>query len=67
MLELLKVVVQPVAIERDPDGRVTGEKLGEAVSLYTPDSLVEFVAKLRQEIEAANAAPTDGDRMVARD
>ena len=62
MLELLKVIVQPVAIERDPDGQVTGEKVGAAVSLYTPESLADYVAKLRAEIEAAN----DGGTAVRR-
>jgi len=56
------VIVQPVAIERDPDGQVTGEKVGEAVSLYTPESLADYVAKLRAEIEAAN----DGGTAVRR-
>jgi hypothetical protein len=55
-LELLKVLVQPVVLERDPDGRIVGEKVGESVALFTPEQLAEFVAELRQQIEAANGA-----------
>ena len=29
MLELLKVIVQPVILERDDDGKVTGEQLAD--------------------------------------
>lgn len=53
-LELLKIMVQPVAIERDPDGRIVGEKVGEAVALFTPEQLIEYVEKLREEIDSAN-------------
>jgi hypothetical protein len=59
-LELVKVIVQPVALERDPEGRIVGEKVGEATSLFTPESLPEFVAELRRQIEAANAAADNG-------
>jgi hypothetical protein len=53
-LELLKVLVQPVALERDAEGRIVGEKVGEATALFTPEQLSEFVAELRRQIEAAN-------------
>jgi hypothetical protein len=53
-LELVKVMVQPVAIERDADGRIVGERFGDPVALFTPEQLPEYVAQLRQQIEAAN-------------
>jgi hypothetical protein len=56
MLELIKIMVQPVALERDPDGNIIGEKVGDPVALFTPEQLPEYVAQLRKEIEAANAA-----------
>jgi hypothetical protein len=53
-LEFLKVLVQPVALERDGEGQIIGEKVGEPVALFTPEQLSEFVAELRQQIETAN-------------
>jgi hypothetical protein len=56
LLELIKIMVQPVALERDPDGNIIGEKVGDPVALFTPEQLPEYVAQLREQIEAANAA-----------
>lgn len=49
-------MVQPVVIERDPDGQITGERFGETVALFTPESLPEYVEALRNSIAEANAA-----------
>jgi hypothetical protein len=65
MLELLKVMVQPVVLERDADGRIVGEKVGEPVALFTPEQLPEFVAELRQQIEAANEAARNGSILAS--
>jgi hypothetical protein len=54
-LELIKIMVQPVAIERDDDGQIVGEKIGEPVALFSPEQLVEYVAQLRQQIDTVNA------------
>jgi hypothetical protein len=59
-LELVKVMVQPVAIERDADGKIVGERIGDPVALFTPEQLPEYVAQLRQQIEAANSGQADG-------
>ena len=53
-LELLKVMVQPVAIERDTDGNIVGEKVGDPVAIFALDNLQEYVDALRKEIAAAN-------------
>jgi len=53
-LELLKVMVQPVVLERDPDGNITGEKIGDPVALFTPEQLPTYVAELRRQLEQAN-------------
>jgi hypothetical protein len=50
-LELLKVIVQPVVLERNDDGSIVGERLGEATSLYTLEQVEEFVKQVRQSIE----------------
>lgn len=55
-LELLKVIVQPVCLERDEHGGIVGEKLGETTVLYTLDQVGEFVVALRSEIGRVNAA-----------
>lgn len=65
MLELLKVIVQPVVLERDPDGQITGERVGEAVPLYSPAQLGEYVEALRLRLDTENlhgGIPSDGHR-----
>ena len=54
-LELIKIIVQPVALERDPDGNIIGERIGEPVPLFTPEQLSTYVAELRNQIDTANA------------
>ena len=55
-LELLKVLVQPVALERDADGKVLGEKVGEAVAFYDLSTVQAYVDELREQIEKVNGA-----------
>ena len=55
MLEFLKVLVQPVLIERDEDGRIVGEKLGEARPCYSLDEVVQFTEELQKAVERENA------------
>ena len=47
-------MVQPVVIERDQDGHIIGEKTGEAVAIYDPNRLDEFVVELQRQLEQAN-------------
>jgi len=56
----VKILVQPVALERDADGKIVGEKTGEAVALYDLDAVAEYVEQLRQAIEQQNAASLNG-------
>jgi hypothetical protein len=58
--ELLKVVVQPVVLERDPDGQIIGEKIGDPVSLFTPEQLPEYVSELRRQIDQVNTTSLNG-------
>jgi hypothetical protein len=60
MLELVKILVQPVAIERDADGKIMGEKVGEPVALFDLDAVSDYVAQLRSAIENANQAALNG-------
>jgi hypothetical protein len=62
MLELVKLLVQVVALERDADGKIIGEKLSEPTALYDLDTVSDFVENLRREIETANQAALNGDR-----
>jgi hypothetical protein len=54
IVELLKVLVQPVVLERDDAGRIVGERLGETTPLYTLDHVAEFVAAVEGELARAN-------------
>jgi hypothetical protein len=54
VLELIKIMVQPVVLERDPDGNITGERIGDPVALFTPEQLSGYVAELRRQLEQAN-------------
>jgi predicted neutral ceramidase superfamily lipid hydrolase len=54
MLELLKLIVQPVILERDPDGNVAGERFGEQIVLYTRGQLDEFYLALEAAILTEN-------------
>jgi hypothetical protein len=53
--EFLKIVVQPVIIERDKDGQIVGERLTESVSLYSLEALPKFVETVKQSLEEENA------------
>lgn len=55
MLELLKLLVQPVILERDADGAITGEQLGEMTPLYSSEDVLRFYAALGEQIAVANA------------
>ena len=63
MYEFLKLIVQPVVLERDSEGTVTGERLGEPTPLYSADQVVEYFHTLQQQIAQANADANGG--MVA--
>ena len=56
MLELLKIIVQSVVLERDEDGQIIGERVADPVALFTPEQCGAYVAKLREQIEAVNAS-----------
>jgi hypothetical protein len=65
LLELIKIMVQPVVLERDPDGNITGERIGDPVALFTPEQLPNYVAELRRQLEQANvngAASAQGNQ-----
>ena len=51
--ELLKVIVQPVVIVRDPAGAIVGERIGESPALYNLVQLAEFVEARSRELERA--------------
>lgn len=53
-VELLKVLVQPVVLERDADGAILGERVGEVTPLYSAEQLAEFVEHLHVEILNVN-------------
>lgn len=56
MLELLKVLVQPIVLERDDDGKIVGERNSEPRPLYTKDEFLAFYDGLVAQIESENSA-----------
>jgi hypothetical protein len=58
MLELLKVIVQPVVLERNDDGEIVGERLSDPQPLYTQAQIEEFFTTLRSQLASMNA-PAD--------
>jgi len=54
MIELLKLTVRAVLIERDADGRITGETVTEPAVIYAPEHFEDFMRTIHQQIEAAN-------------
>ena len=55
-LELLKVIVQPVVLERDEEGRIVAERIGDTIALYTLEQISKFVESLKTQLEGeANA------------
>ena len=61
MLELLKVIVRAVVIERDEGGNIVGERLTEPQALYSLDQYEEFVANVRAELGGTDGEVTQGD------
>ena len=58
-LELFKAIVQPVAVERDENGDIMGERVGDPVSLYTDEQVLLFLQQVREELASQQngAAP----------
>ena len=48
--ELLKYVVQPVLIERNEDGLIIGERIGEPFAAYSRSSVLEFLDQVEREL-----------------
>jgi hypothetical protein len=58
MLELLKVLVQPVVLERDADGAIIGEKLAQPTPLYSAEEFAAFWATLEDDLVEQNETET---------
>lgn len=54
-LELLKLIVQPVVLERDDEGKVTGERLGDARPLYGREQVIEYLDGLEAQLAEESA------------
>ena len=60
-LELLKILVQPVVLERDADGAITGERVGETTALYTRAEVEKFLDNLEAQIKRENGKHDKAD------
>ena len=59
-LELVKLVVRPVVLQRDDEDRIVGEQVGEPAVIYTPEQFAELVQALQAEIVRANEGGQEG-------
>ena len=60
MLELLKVIVRAVVLERDEDGHIIGERLTEPEALYSVEQYEEWLQGVRAELrKEPDGVPVD--------
>jgi len=64
MLELLKVIVRAVVLERDEDGNIIGERLSEPEALYSVEQYDEWLANVRAQLASSNGR-NDGEEESA--
>jgi hypothetical protein len=55
MYEFLKLIVQPVCLERDVDGNIVGERPAEPTALYSLESVGPFIKAIQDELVRVNA------------
>jgi hypothetical protein len=60
--ELLKVIVQPVLLERDELGCIVGERVVESVAIYDLGQLAEYVDAFREQLRQQQEVPVDADK-----
>lgn len=64
----VKLIVQGVIAEINEQGEIVGEQTTQQLAVYSPEQLFGFVAKLDEDIAAANAnlqeQGSDGPRLV---
>ena len=69
--ELLKLVVQAIALERDDDGKIVGERAADPIAVYTLDQLFELRASIEAQLAAQQMQPLErkdnGDASESRD
>ena len=70
MIEPMKYLIQPVAVERDPDtGRITREIPGEVITVYNAaqaaEAIVEFEAQLERLNQEGGQDASSGSNGVA--
>jgi hypothetical protein len=53
-VELLKLIIRAVILERDADGKITGETVSDPEVIYDLSQLELFVNTMQQQIEQAN-------------
>lgn len=70
-LELHKLLVRGVIVERDDSGRAVAERETDPVNVFSVEEMAAYYEKLRVEVEAMNetiaeveAAETNGHRGV---
>jgi hypothetical protein len=54
LIEPFKYLIQPVAIERDESGRITGEKPAQVLVVYSAAEAVTAIEQFEQELHRLN-------------
>jgi hypothetical protein len=54
MLEFLKLIVQPVVLDRNEEGAIVGEQLGQQTACYSREQVIEFLDGLEGQIAQEN-------------
>jgi hypothetical protein len=69
VIERLKFLLQPVAIERDDDGKIVREMPAEVITVYSAEqaalAVTEFEAALAEMAAQANGIPPKRARVKA--
>jgi hypothetical protein len=52
MIEPFKYLIQPVALERDPDGHIVREVSAEPVAVYSLEQAVALIERFELELAA---------------
>jgi hypothetical protein len=62
-LELLKVLVSAVVLERDENGAVVGERVSDPTPLYNLEQIAEWTERIRAELASQQNGAVPPERV----
>ena len=63
--EFLKFIVQPVLLEREDNGVIIGERVGEPTAVYSREQLIEFADEVLRQVGEI-AAQSNGSGSIVK-